>query len=481
MKNSLNNIFILFVVLVCIKTAAAQSFLNLDAAQVFSTFKFSAASNNPSLAKPVYSQISSAAFGLSYEHNYTSGLLVIGGVNVRKAGASLVYKRTNYEWNLQYVDLKFGVGYQLNKWRLKPYVSAVPFFSYLMNAKQSIGLNYFDIKATKAVKNYDYGVFMGVGFKAALSPYILIFTEYNYILGLKNIEPATGQYLYNRGFAVKLGLGFSITKFKKMQDEIERSSNTELYNSDYPENDETLNTPIPKKEAVGNVNSTSSSKENVSKPEANSIKSPGTVGWESSKSSDKTAPSEKKVPAVSNSQAQQNPSSGNNPAVVNSSVTKNNPANSSVDNKSINPANTIKENQPTVTKTASKNPVSPVAKTPLKKDITKSDANSDKNKPAVRTSAAKPATDVVFRVQLTAVKNALSKNHPLLKNIKGKVEAEKGKDGWMRYYTGSFKSYEEAHAALNKIKSKGLAEGGFVVAFKGGNKITVSEAKELVR
>lgn len=465
--------------MVFVKTAVAQSYLNLDAAQVFSTFKFSTANSDPSVYQPVYAQISSAAFGLSYEHDYSSGLLVIGGVNLRKAGASLVYKRTNYEWNLQYADLKGGVGYQINKWHLKPYVTALPFVSYLMNAKQSIGLKYYDIKASRSLQSYDYGVFFGVGFKAALSPYISMFAEYNYILGLKNIETTMGQYLYNRGFAVKLGLGFSITKFKKMQDEIDRSSNTEFYNSNYPVNDQSL-ISSPDKETVGSVNPTSSANATISDPEANSITSPGTVGWESSKVATKTMPVEKKLSSVPNSKTQHDPSAGNNSLVDNNSA-KITGANSTANNKPISAANTSEGNQSSGTKANSVNSISSIDKVAVKKDKTKSDVNSDKNKSGGKVSAITPTTDVVFRVQLTAVKNPLHKNHPLLKGIKAKVEAENGKDGWVRYYTGSFKSYEEAHAALNKIKSKGLAEGGFVVAFNGRKKITVSEAKELVR
>ncbi|MES2590625.1 MAG: hypothetical protein V4608_01985 [Bacteroidota bacterium] len=106
--------------------------------------------------------------------------------------------------------MKAGVGYQYNNWFVKPWAAVVPYYAYLLNGTQSIGMTYFDLKSTKSIKTYDAGMFLNLGVSANILSYTSVFAEYNYNLGLQNIETEKGQYLYNRGFSVKLGLAFEI-------------------------------------------------------------------------------------------------------------------------------------------------------------------------------------------------------------------------------------------------------------------------------
>ncbi|MCE9539973.1 MAG: outer membrane beta-barrel protein, partial [Bacteroidetes bacterium] len=209
--------------LVFSKQAGAQSYLKIEGAQVFSIFKFSTKIDNPNLTSedtPTYAHTSVSAFGIGYERVKSNGLLILGGLGMRKAGSSLIYKKIDYLWKMQYIDVKAGIGYQVNKWPIKPYAAVLPYFAYLYNAKQSIGTNSYDIKASGSFKNSDFGMFMALGFKAGISPYISIYSEYNYILGLQNIETGNEQYLYNRGFSFKLGIALTLSSYTTHKEDV---------------------------------------------------------------------------------------------------------------------------------------------------------------------------------------------------------------------------------------------------------------------
>lgn len=484
-----------------IQSLAAQSFLNLDVAQNFSTFKFSDNSilddNLQSYTSPEYSQISTTAFGAGYSYLHTSGVFASCGLGFRKAGASLVYKKTNYFWDLQYFDIKAGIGYQYDKWRIKPYVSIIPYYAYLMNAKQSIGLNYYDIKADKALKAYDFGLLLNIGANIALSQHLAIYAEYGYNLGLKNIEPTEEQYLYNRGFALKLGLSISITNLKNMQGQVatqfQQLPENSADNGIQPGQFQVAGANKNNTASAQNTNGASTNTEFSNQTEGSDEKTtpPGTVGWAQntnrpSQNNKNTSLSSEPEEEASNINAYQNQntsgSQGNSTAPNTTNSTNSNKTGKSSDVSSGNENSTAQS-------TASKPSVTPSAQVAM---ITNTDSSISNKTPETREKKAEPEIEptvkkfnsddkVVFKIQLTAVKNSLRSGHPILKNIKGDIKAEKGRDGWMRYYLGAFKTYEEAQKELKKIKAKGLAEGGFIVAFKNGKKITVGEAKELLK
>ncbi len=448
------------------KPILSQSCFSIDASQVFSTFRFTAMLNEKNVVNNGtevinYSQITSAAFGLGFDYVSDKGIILAGGVGLRKAGASMVYKKINYLWNLQYIDLKACVGYQYDRWRLKPYFVLSPYYAYLLNAKQSIGLNYYDIKSTGVLRNYDLGMFINPGLKATINPYISIYAEYTYILGLKNIETTAGQYLYNKGFAVKIGLAFSITNFKAAQDRIGKvppfQQNTDsadpAYSSDNNDNSQyspgNINSdkPVSDKTNSSNTDVTANTQTNTEISGSESkIDLPGTVGW----ANNKTTPGNKNT----------SPS-----ADINHTVTDNESVTSTYQND-----NTLaKTNQyPSGSNEAS------AAKTSV-------NAGTEKLKPIAVNQKQNDVNKIEFKIQLTSAKTLLQKDHPIIKKAKGKVQAERGKDGWIRYYLGSYETYEEARDELKYAKAKGIADGGFIVAFKNGKKITVAEAKELVK
>ena len=389
-----------------------------------------------------------------------------------------------------------------------------------MNAKQSIGQNYYDIKADKALKAYDFGLLLNLGANIKLSQYIALYAEYGYNLGLKNIEPEEEQYLYNRGFLIKLGLAININNIKTIQEPVAKQTTpqtepAEIETDNFQPSQFQLAGAKTNSSAASNISngttnpaSTELSQNNSQNPTEQKIESPGTVGWT------RTAPVSSPKPkntltgsASENSDAAnvsengnfyESKSAGNATESANRSVSTTSPntagnntttagSNSANPNAASNTAYTsnsseTKRNQPADSKTANTSAATYGA-VPVPQD--KNNSGSEMVIPVVnaeqKTKKLSSDDKVVFKVQLTAVKNALGSEHPILQNIKGEIRAEKGRDGWLRYYLGSYKTYDDAYKELKKIKAKGLAEGGFIVAFKNGKKITVAEAKELLK
>lgn len=446
-------IFMIFLGLFFTKPLIAQHYVNIEGAQVYSTFKFSSEISDQDQIfadNQAYAHTVVGAFGLVYEYEHSNGLFLLGGIGIRKAGASLVFNNIDYIWKMQYIDLKAGIGYQFNKWRIKPYGAVSPYYASLLNANQSVGQKSYDIKAGKFIKKNDLGLFLAIGFKATISKQISIFTEYNYILGLKNIETTADQYLYNRGFAIKLGLSLNITGSATS---VEEPPKTPL--------DQLADKPTP-----GFITELSSV----------TIEPPPLAKAPSSKNN---APG-KEIPVIENKAKKMGVEPQQENEVIPESAlntvvpTKKEPVIEDQPEKDVELAKTTSSN---ATKT---NPST--TKSFAKETAKGSNSNvSSKNKKEKESGARnRMPTKILFKLQIASVSRPLGINHPLLKNVSGKIEKESGKDGMIRYYSGVFESYEEARSFLSIMKAKGGNEGAFVVAFKNGKQITVYEAKKLV-
>jgi hypothetical protein len=137
-------LFILILLLAPLtKSIYAQSALSFDAGQVFSRFKFH--NSDGDLVKNFNYQIA-GSYSLDYHYVSKEGLFVRGGFGMRKAGATMVYENIPLTWNFHYADVFFGFGYQLNKFRFKPYITFVPYYGYLLKAWQTIGPEDYDLK-----------------------------------------------------------------------------------------------------------------------------------------------------------------------------------------------------------------------------------------------------------------------------------------------------------------------------------------------
>jgi len=195
------------------RTIIAQSYINLEAGQVFSTFKYI---DSKGVEDNTYSYNVLSSYSLGYQYAKQNGFFARVSLGMRKAGANLVYNKINYIWNMQYTSVNAGIGYQFNKWRLKPYLFVSPYYASLLDATQTINSDNYDIKDNKSIKDNDFGLFIAPGLNIILSNYVSIYAEYDYILGLHNIETAQAEQLYNRGFSLNFGVSLNITKIAKL-------------------------------------------------------------------------------------------------------------------------------------------------------------------------------------------------------------------------------------------------------------------------
>lgn len=201
-----------------VKPSLIHGAISFDVGQVFSTFKFTG--NNLNFSNNV-----TTCFSLSYRYSFKTGLFAITSIGMRNAGASLFYEGVNINWNIQYAHADIGLGYIINKSWLKPYFAVSPYLGYMIKGNQTNGTDYLDIKKEKSMKTIDYGVIFSPGFKIALSKYIACYAEYNYILGLQNIEkpvvsgvePSTNQKTFNRAFSFNLGVAITVESLKTIK------------------------------------------------------------------------------------------------------------------------------------------------------------------------------------------------------------------------------------------------------------------------
>ena len=209
-KFNTKNIFILagFLFISTLGMAQTQS-LTIDASQMFTNFKFV---NSDGTQDKDYISNVSGAYSLGYQYSFDFGLMINPRIGMRKAGATMMYDNSNYIWDLQYADFKLGLGYKYELGRFSPYFKASPYVAYLMTANQVLNNENYDLLENEELKPLDFGVFFQPGVHASLSDYISAYAEFNYMMGLNNIETnANGQEGFNKAMAVTLGLSFTIT------------------------------------------------------------------------------------------------------------------------------------------------------------------------------------------------------------------------------------------------------------------------------
>lgn len=90
---------------------------------------------------------------------------------------------------------------------------------------------------------------------------------------------------------------------------------------------------------------------------------------------------------------------------------------------------------------------------------------------------------IVFRVQIGAFREEvpLEVANKFLKIAKKGIKNYKDANGLTIYSVGSYKTYEEATAAKTEVVSESGITDAFIVAYNNGQKISVEEAKELLK
>lgn len=217
MKTPINKLKVLLFVFGFISSTAvmAQSSLTLDASQLYSNFKFK---DSQGTVDESYLPVYTGAYSIGYRFAADNGLLLRASIGMRKAGATMIYDDASYMWNLQYADGRMGLGYMFDLGRVKPYLTVSGYYGYLLKGTQTQNTVNYDLIKAEELQRTDFGAIASPGVSITLSDYISVYTEFGYMMGLKNIETqqaegaTVNQEGYNRAYSATLGVAFTITK-----------------------------------------------------------------------------------------------------------------------------------------------------------------------------------------------------------------------------------------------------------------------------
>lgn len=211
MKKIYINLLVVGLITVLNFNASAQSRITFEASQMMTRFNFIDSQGTKDIS---YSFKLSNAYHIGYRYDLDNGLYFQPNIGMRKAGATRIYDETNYDWNFQYFDFRAGIGYMYDLGGVNIYLTASPYFAYLLTANQSLNNENFDIIASKNIKRGDLGLFLSPGTQFKLSNSMSVGVQLDYMLGFKNIETSTnGQKATNSAYGLSVGLSFSLSTF----------------------------------------------------------------------------------------------------------------------------------------------------------------------------------------------------------------------------------------------------------------------------
>ena len=139
------------------------------------------------------------------------------------------------------------------------------------------------------------------------------------------------------------------------------------------------------------------------------------------------------------------------------------------DDSATTDADTVEEKAPAKTPEKNKKPEPTKGKPPVK------GKTADDTKPKATKKPVDP-NKLVFRVQILASKTQIAlAQEPKLKLVE---EYDEEQTDYFRYYAGSFETLPEASTYAKALRALGF-QSAFVVAFKGSEKLTPQQMKEL--
>lgn len=205
MKNCL-----LLSICIFISTAVvSQVHFTAEASQLFTTFKFKDSKGVNHDAE--YQSLITGAYGIGLRYVTDGGLMFRVGVNMRNGGANLVYENTNYSWKLQYLDFKGGIGYMAQFKYIKPYLTVMGYYAPLLRGIQTHNNESFNITKNKILNNSDYGLQFNPGLNIRINEGMSTYIEFNYLLGLSNLEVSAQSPQKSGNSAFGATVGFSIS------------------------------------------------------------------------------------------------------------------------------------------------------------------------------------------------------------------------------------------------------------------------------
>lgn len=195
--------------LICASLHAQPEF-TAEASQLLTSFKFKTSTGVKQNSE--YQSLITGAYGIGMRYVTEGGILFKAGIGLRNGGANLVYDNNNYNWGLKYLDLKGGVGYMAPFKNTKPYIAVLGYYGSLLRGIQTHNNESFNIKKSNILSGRDYGLQINPGLNIKVNQYTATYLEFQYILGLANLEVTSGQESKNSAFGLTLGFSFLLSE-----------------------------------------------------------------------------------------------------------------------------------------------------------------------------------------------------------------------------------------------------------------------------
>ncbi len=190
--------------------ANSQSSLTIDASQNVTNFSFT---NSKGDKVDGYTPSYSGGYAIGYRYTMENlGLYIPVKVGMRRAGATYIYDNANYNWSLQYLETRLGIGYNYSFGKFGTHISVTGYYGYMLKGTQTLNNQDFDIRNSGDINKNDYGIFISPGANFKANEFINVFLELNYMLGLANMETSGNQESKNQLYGATLGLAFTIKK-----------------------------------------------------------------------------------------------------------------------------------------------------------------------------------------------------------------------------------------------------------------------------
>lgn len=185
----------------------AQSSLTVEAGQNFTTLKYT--NDDPDQIRD-YTRNFSSSLNIGFEYALPQGVFFNSKVGLRKGGASYVYDDFNYRWDLNYAEVRLGLGYRYNWDKISVQFSTQGYYGYLYKAEQRLHNTTRDMLLAGTYEDMDAGLFFSPGVYYKLAENLSLGLDLNYMLGLMNIETDEGQETKNELMGTSLGLRINL-------------------------------------------------------------------------------------------------------------------------------------------------------------------------------------------------------------------------------------------------------------------------------
>ena len=185
----------------------AQNALTLDFGQNFTKLLFT---DDQGTTETSIQPVFSTSLNLGYAYSLKEGVFFSTKLGFRPAGASYVYDEVNYRWDMNYTELRLGVGYAHDLGSITARFSTAGYAGYLFKAEQRLHHLTRDMLAAESIETWDYGMFFTTGVAYALNDQLSLGIDFNYMLGLNNIEVDEGQTTKNSLIGSNLNLRMNL-------------------------------------------------------------------------------------------------------------------------------------------------------------------------------------------------------------------------------------------------------------------------------